>query len=138
MLVAIPVVVSGLLSSTIEYTKSEILPVAYAEEIPIEVPQEPVCDDTRIECNCYLYLKSKMNLPPSRELIPNINRPVVGSIALFDYNGKPHYAGVDTILETSTTTRLLLDESNFESGVIKKRWIDLDYKPLIGFHLLSG
>lgn len=49
-------------------------------------------------CNCWGYIKANFikSLPNTAALYPN-SEPRVGAVAIYDYNGTPHYAYVTTI-----------------------------------------
>lgn len=117
-------------------------PIAYAQEAPIEVPlveeKKDDCPDNLIRCNCYLFVKSIIpNLPLTNFLVPNLLGPIGGSVAIFDYDGTPHYGITTGIMQTSTTTLVQVDECNYKKGKCGKRWIDIyTDRALKGFRMI--
>ncbi len=113
-------------------------PIAHAQEAPIEVQKVDDCPDTLVRCNCYLFVKSKIpNLPLTKFLIPNIDKPIGGSVAIFNYNGEPHYGVTTGIMNTATTTLVKIDECNYKKGKCGSRWIDIyTDKALKGFYFI--
>lgn len=71
-----------------------------------------VAKPTPTDCNCYLYVKSFLpDLPRSKYLIPNF-KPREGRVALFDYDGVPHYAIIGEVTDTGF---YIAHESNYKA-----------------------
>lgn len=93
------------------------------EEAPV-VPVNPLA------YNCWAYLKSLVpSLPNTKYLVPNTTIHK-GVVALFNYNGTPHYALVISL--GATTFRV--KESNVPAGTIGERDIPYDTPSLKGFY----
>ncbi len=82
-----------------------------------------------LACNCYSYVASQIpNLPHSADLKPNTT-PHVGAVAIFDYNGLPHYGIVTGFTEEGFT----LKDSNFAHCKYMTHLIQWDDAHLVGF-----
>lgn len=70
-----------------------------------------------VACNCYLYVKQFVpNLPRSKFLVPNF-KPREGRVALFNYDGLPHYAMIGTVTPTGF---YIAHESNYKKCKISQ------------------
>lgn len=80
--------------------------------------------------NCYSYVKTLIpTLPLQSKLKPN-SSPAVGSVAIFDYSGTPHYAYVSDI----TKDGFKIKESNYIPATVGTRFIKWNQdKHLKGF-----
>lgn len=98
----------------------------------LALPHEPiplVCtlkdELTKPECNCYLYVKTKIPfLPSTKNLIPNTPSPIKGGLVILNYKGKLHYALTP---ESGTDEGLLIDECNYKRGTCSKRFLSWQY-----------
>lgn len=89
---------------------------------------EPV-DETLF--NCWLYVKQVFpSLPTTAEVRKNLTNTPAG-VAVFSYNGTPHYAIVTTV----GTSTFDISETNFKRGTHTKRTLSLNDKALLGFYL---
>lgn len=88
-----------------ETVKDNIVPTVYAEAPQvIEEPIPPMIEhnnDTLINCNCYVYIKSKIpDFPMTKDLKSNTIYPSVRGVVVMDYDGIPHYAFIESVTET--------------------------------------
>lgn len=111
-------------------------PALVATYVPtVEIEPEAVVEapklDNTLDCNCYMYVRSKIpNLPLTKDLKPN-SEIAVGAVAIFKYpSGLMHYAYV----ESFGTDVFTVDESNYKKCVRAKRIVKLDDKALLGFY----
>lgn len=85
--------------------------------------------DEWVAGNCYLLVKRKIpSLPRMKDLAPN-GRPKVGSVAIFDYNGTPHYAYVESLSESNFE----VIEANYHPALIARRYVKWSDSHLVGF-----
>ncbi len=82
-----------------------------------------------LACNCYAYVRSQISsLPLANKIVPNTT-PHVGAVAVFDYNGLPHYG----IISKLTDTGFYLDDSNFVKCKYTTHFISWNNKAIVGF-----
>lgn len=100
--------------------------VVYNEPI-VEVPEVVSKEE---KCNCYLYLKNRIdNLPRMADVNPN-SEITVGSVAVFMYpNGVKHVALVDQIWDGE----FVVTETNYKNCKYGKRIVKDGDKSLLGF-----
>lgn len=120
------------------------LSVDYVDLPTYETPSHPVETDWQdkpkedipepekdaVLCNCYAYVDSVVDLPPSQVVRNNLEES--GDVAVFYYpeSGLYHYAIVlDSSLEYITVA-----ETNYKHCKFTKRVIRTDYNYLIGFY----
>lgn len=84
--------------------------------------------DMWVACNCFQF--SKVLVGPLEWPVRANSAPTVGSIAIFDYKGVPHFGVVQELKVDGFTIR----ESNFEPCKIGKRFIGWNDSALRGFH----
>ena len=89
-------------------------------------------------CNCYSFMITQLGtLPRMANIVPNTTEPMVGSIAIFDYNGKKHVELVTSVTDDmvlNTQTAVILG-ANYEGCKIKERTINIDKElSLVGFY----
>lgn len=82
-------------------------------------------------CNCYITLKARgYDLPATPAIAPN-TAPVVGAIAIFDYDGVSHYAEVTELNEGS----FQVFEGNYEACKTGYRTISWEDENIKGFYM---
>lgn len=97
-------------------------------EEPEPPKEEPLPDPTL--CNCYAYAKKIYpSLPPTKKLLASTSQKF-GKVAVFDYDGLPHYAVV-TGMGMGTFT---VDETNYKRCKKTQRTIKFDDPALVGFY----
>jgi len=108
--------------------------VVYAGEKPIVVLEspheepEPISEEER--CNCYLFVKNRVDVPRMVDIAPNSDISV-GSVAIFVYpNGLKHVA----IVKEVWGDEFLVEETNYKNCTHKNRLVDYDNSALIGFY----
>lgn len=83
-----------------------------------------------VVCNCWALVKTLIpNLPMTKDIIPNINKPVVGSVLIAQYGALRHYAIVEKV-EGDTFT---IYESNFHPCLTGNRTLNINDPHIIGF-----
>ncbi len=109
----------------------EINVVAMGEVSATSTP-ELVVDDSLPICNCYLEVKKYIpDLPRTKELTPNSPaRP--GAVAIYNYNGTPHYALVLDVYHDGTY-RHLERGSNLKRCEFYERVVDEENPYLVGY-----
>lgn len=93
---------------------------------------EFVPDDSLPICNCYLEVKKFVpNLPRTKDLKPNSPaRP--GAVAIYNYNGIPHYAYVLEVYNVGTYSHLEKG-SNLKRCKLYTRVVDEEDSHLVGY-----
>lgn len=83
-------------------------------------------------CNCYSLVQThyKAKIPKMADIKPN-SVPIVGSIAIFDYNGIKHIAYVKKLYGNSFE----VDEANLKPCLRAPRRVLYTDKSLVGFHV---
>ncbi len=99
--------------------------------MPIADPM-PIDTDAVPLCNCYLMVKGYVpSLPHTKDLKPN--SPVrVGAVAIYDYDGIPHYALVLTV-DHGDVYRHFEIGSNIPHCERYERWVDEENPHLVGY-----
>ncbi len=82
-----------------------------------------------LACNCYAYVRSLIPSLPLANLIKPNTTPHVGAVAVFDYNGLPHY-GIVSKLEADGFE---LQDSNYSHCKYMTHFISWNNKALVGF-----
>ncbi len=105
----------------------EVIEVAQVIEDP-EPPKEVVQEDP-VLCNCYAYSKQRYpSLPTTKKLLASTSKKF-GKVAVFNYDGLPHYAVVESMgIGTFTVT-----ETNYKRCQKTTRTIRFDDPALVGF-----
>jgi hypothetical protein len=105
-------------------------PVVVVQQV-IEEPEPPkeVIEEDPILCNCYAYAKQVYpTLPTTKKLLASTSKKF-GKVAVFDYDGLPHYAVVDSMgIGTFTVT-----ETNYKRCQRTTRTIKFNDPALVGF-----
>lgn len=97
--------------------------------------QKPVLDPVElplfIRSNCYAYTEYVLgDLPPMAEIQKTATK-AFGSVAVFDYNGIPHVAVVNTVAGYGYFT---ITESNFGVDAVTTRDVSFTDPHLVGFY----
>lgn len=94
--------------------------------------------DEWVVANCYLYVKifyekyHDLPLPKTKDLKPN-SPARKGAVAIYDYNGLPHYAFVLAV-DNDDVYRFYEQGTNLVPAVPYKRWVNADHPKLKGFY----
>lgn len=81
-------------------------------------------------CSCFSLVRTKQPLlPRQKDLAPNWNRPIVGAVAIFDYDGVPHVAYVTDIFDGY----FYIFEANYSPCKVGTRRVEVGDKHLVGF-----
>lgn len=86
-------------------------------------------EEKMIPYNCVAYLRTKLDFPPTSQIKVN-STPCVNCIAIFDYNGTPHYA----LSEYLFPGGFYISESNKVRGKITERFIPWGDESFVGFY----
>ncbi len=82
-----------------------------------------------VACNCYLYVKTKFpSFPITSKLKPN-TVPSSGVVAIFDYDGLPHYG----IIREFDGEGFWLEDSNYRRCRYMKHYVRWDDPAITGF-----
>lgn len=80
-------------------------------------------------CNCYAYVRSQYPDFPTTWELENNTSPHVGAVAIFDYDGTPHYG----IITSFDTKGFWLTDSNYGGCGIRTHYIGWNDKHIRGF-----
>lgn len=81
-------------------------------------------------CNCYSYVRARVpSFPPQSQLAPTTGAYGATKVAIFDYDGVPHYG----IVVSSDSTGFIVDEANYRPCVVGTRHVDWGDAHLVGF-----
>jgi hypothetical protein len=102
-------------------------PLQYAEPIG---PRKPVKTyGQAVLCNCYRYVAEYIEIPRMAEILKTAT-PAFGNVAVFDYNGVPHFAIVTGMGVGTFDIR----ESNYTRCALTERTISFADPNLVGFY----
>lgn len=103
-------------------------PTASAQVTSIATSTPPVVEDA-LACNCYAYVRSLIpSLPLANKIVPNTT-PHVGAVAVFDYDGLPHYG----IIVSLSGDGFELQDSNYVHCKYETHFISWNNKAIVGF-----
>lgn len=106
---------------------------AFDEEFALNFAAEKIAKGEEYlwtACNCYSLVKTKVQgLPKMKDIKPNTFEPVVGSVAVFDYDGLKHVAYVTEVHADS----FKVFEANYQKCLISSRTVDKNDRSLQGF-----
>ena len=86
------------------------------------------CPDWKVECNCYLYVSTILDLPRMEDIQPNADRQV-GAVAVFQYPLSKH---IGMTVEVRNT-EFVIDECNYSKGTCGRRTVAYDDTYFLGF-----
>lgn len=92
-------------------------------------PPEPVFSDA-VLCNCWAYTKERHPALPSTKTIWANLTDEISDVAVFDYDGVPHYAVVEQVHGDTFT----ISETNYRRCQAGVREISIDDPRLVGFY----
>lgn len=95
---------------------------------PLATSTPPVIEDA-LACNCYAYVRSLIPSLPLANLIKSNTTPHIGAVAVFDYEGLPHYG----IITKLTADGFYLEDSNFVHCKYTTHFIAWSNVHIIGF-----
>lgn len=88
-----------------------------------------VIKEDPIACNCYAYVRSKIPTLPLANLVKPNTTPHIGAVAIFDYDGLPHYG----IISKLTDSGFYLTDSNYVHCKYLTHFISWSDKAIVGF-----
>lgn len=91
-------------------------------------PAKPLVDG--VLCNCWAYSKQVYPTLPSTKVIHANLEDEPSDVAVFSYNGLPHYA----VVERVGTSTFDVSETNFKRCQKGTRTVELDDPSLLGFY----
>lgn len=94
-------------------------------------PRPPVKEVPAYYSNCYAYAEYILGDLPSMVTLQKTASPAFGKLAVFDYNGIPHVAVVDTA--RVSYGYFTITESNFGVDAITTRNVSFADPHLLGF-----
>lgn len=97
--------------------------------ITTSTPQEAPAIPLYVLSNCYAYVRYMIPNFPMASLIRPNTTPHVGAVAIFDYDGLPHYG----IISTLTTSGFNLTDSNYGGAGIRTHFVEWSNKYIVGF-----
>lgn len=104
-------------------------PTASAQVTSPVATSTPTVVEDALACNCYAYVRSLIpSLPLANKIVPNTT-PHVGAVAVFDYNGLPHYG----IIASISNDGFELQDSNYVHCRYSTHFIAWNNKALVGF-----
>lgn len=106
-------------------------PTANAQQniVPTATTTPTVVATDALACNCWSFVKSLIPSLPNTALLKTNTTPRVGAVAIFDYNGLPHY-GVITALNADGFE---LRDSNYQHCKFLTHFVSWTNAAITGF-----
>lgn len=109
-----------------------LAPDAHAEvNTPVATSTAPVVPEipSYVLDNCYAYVRYMIPNFPMASLVEPNTTPHIGAVAIFNYNGEPHYGIITSLNEDG----FMLNDSNYGGPGIRTHFVAWGNKYIVGF-----